>query len=94
LHTNWRKVPLRLNCYAILSDANMCFRIVMAILGGQFVLRQPRCRWAAFGRAAVQFFWLAVRVLTIAVPNILTITISNGISGVRVPHAREQPVSA
>jgi hypothetical protein len=76
------------------SDANIRFGIVMAILGAQSVVPQSRCRWRSLGEAAVQFSRLADRVLTVRVPNVLTIAISNSVGGVRVPHVRDWLVSA
>jgi hypothetical protein len=68
--------------------------MIMAILGAQSCLAAASMSMAALGGAAVRFSWLAVRVLTIMVANALSITISNNVGDVRVPHVREQPVSA
>jgi len=75
------------------SDANICFGIVMAILGAQSVLPRP----TSVTRpeiAAVRFSSFAGRVLTITIPNVLTIALSNDVSGIRVANVRERLVSA
>ena len=66
----------------------------MATFGAQSDLQQPRFCRGLYEKAAVHFFRLAGRALTVTVSNVLTIKVSSNVGSVRVTDVRERPVGA